>query len=82
MYTSMFVDIVEEHRMQFEEIVLQSNSSVVAWIPFVFVLDRVIYFPIARIHDDYDNVCNNADNVEELIENDLVHRELSLRRLH
>jgi hypothetical protein len=78
--TSMSVDTVEENHRPFEGIALRSNSSVVAFDPFVSGLVPRVYLPISTIRDDCDNACNNEDNVEELRENDLVHCALSSRR--
>ena len=82
MYTLMSDGIVGEHRKQFEEIVLRSNSSVVASIPYVFVLVLTVYFLISMTRDDCDNVCNNEDSVVELTLIDLDHHELSSHHPH
>ncbi len=77
MYTLMFDDTVSGHHMLIEEIVLQSNSFAVASIPYVFVLQLIIYFQILKIHDDYDNLYSNVDSVVKLLLNVIVHHELS-----
>lgn len=81
-YTSTFVDTDATLRTRFEEIELRSNSFVVAFDPFVSVLDPRVYLPIVTIRNDYDNVCNNVNNVEEQLEIDLVHRVLVVHLLH